>query len=610
MKIKKTKRTRYGTKTVYSFIFLLAIILLSIVVEISIFGNSMDDAYISYRYAENLVDGKGLVFNDGERVEGYSNFLWVLFLSLAYKPGFFLPLFAKFAGMFFSVASLIVLWLLTKNLRLGFWYELFIVFYLVLVPGFLYYSVSGMETAFFMFLLLLSWLAMLLEIRKGRFLISRYDSSVLLFFVALTRVEGVIYSLAALFSLFIVRLVFIRFTLTNIKNTKHWQKKRKGFFSIMFSTLGVLKRKNKKLGNRNQKIGYLTKQLKQLLVEYLIRTIIFLVPFLIYLLWKYLYYGGIVSNTITAKTCQGFAFLIISLLKGVRYFSLYVISTISLLIFGIFYYIHYLKDYLKRSLKQDIQKQDTQHNTQHIEHMAGCSLVIYSLIIILSYILEGGDWMPYYRLLIPITPMLLLVSVLGFKNLGLFRINRFNKVSRSNNIATLIPVYLVFTLLVMAVIFANTLFIHGLVFTKMREKTNSYKLTQFIKTHSSPNDYMVFNDIGFIPYYSKVKIIDTLGLINPHIAHLKGCIIHADVSYMHFFIKKAKVDTDYVFSLKPRFILIQSSNNVSEEGVVKTQNYMQRLIVEHPSFRKYKLIYSIQDSGQYYNLFQLTNVSN
>ena len=29
-----------------------------------------DDAYISYHYAENLVRGKGLVFNPGERVEG------------------------------------------------------------------------------------------------------------------------------------------------------------------------------------------------------------------------------------------------------------------------------------------------------------------------------------------------------------------------------------------------------------------------------------------------------------------------------------------------------------------------------------------------------------
>lgn len=37
-----------------------------------------DDAFISLRYSENLLLGHGLVWNPGERVEGYSNLLWVL----------------------------------------------------------------------------------------------------------------------------------------------------------------------------------------------------------------------------------------------------------------------------------------------------------------------------------------------------------------------------------------------------------------------------------------------------------------------------------------------------------------------------------------------------
>ena len=40
-----------------------------------------DDAFISFRYARNLLEGHGLVFNPGERVEGYTNFLWVLELA-------------------------------------------------------------------------------------------------------------------------------------------------------------------------------------------------------------------------------------------------------------------------------------------------------------------------------------------------------------------------------------------------------------------------------------------------------------------------------------------------------------------------------------------------
>jgi hypothetical protein len=37
-----------------------------------------DDPYISYRYAWNLLNGDGLVWNPGEHFQGYSNFLWVI----------------------------------------------------------------------------------------------------------------------------------------------------------------------------------------------------------------------------------------------------------------------------------------------------------------------------------------------------------------------------------------------------------------------------------------------------------------------------------------------------------------------------------------------------
>src|SRR5262245_20471697 len=48
-----------------------------------------DDAFISFRYARNLAQGYGLVFNPGfERVEGYSNFLWVIILALGQFLGF------------------------------------------------------------------------------------------------------------------------------------------------------------------------------------------------------------------------------------------------------------------------------------------------------------------------------------------------------------------------------------------------------------------------------------------------------------------------------------------------------------------------------------------
>ncbi len=44
-----------------------------------------DDAYISFRYVRNWLAGDGLVFNPGERVEGYTNFLWVVELAAIWK---------------------------------------------------------------------------------------------------------------------------------------------------------------------------------------------------------------------------------------------------------------------------------------------------------------------------------------------------------------------------------------------------------------------------------------------------------------------------------------------------------------------------------------------
>jgi len=43
-----------------------------------------DDAYIGYRYAKNLAEGNGLVFNPRERVEGYTDPLYVVMLAPAF----------------------------------------------------------------------------------------------------------------------------------------------------------------------------------------------------------------------------------------------------------------------------------------------------------------------------------------------------------------------------------------------------------------------------------------------------------------------------------------------------------------------------------------------
>jgi hypothetical protein len=50
-------------------------------------GSLIDDAYIVFRYADNLLAGLGPVFNAGERVEGFTSPLWLLLLAGAKAAG-------------------------------------------------------------------------------------------------------------------------------------------------------------------------------------------------------------------------------------------------------------------------------------------------------------------------------------------------------------------------------------------------------------------------------------------------------------------------------------------------------------------------------------------
>ncbi len=64
-----------------------------------------EDAYISFRYARNLIEGHGLVFNIGERVEGYSNFLWLMLVALGMSFGVGPETFTTVAGLASSVVT-------------------------------------------------------------------------------------------------------------------------------------------------------------------------------------------------------------------------------------------------------------------------------------------------------------------------------------------------------------------------------------------------------------------------------------------------------------------------------------------------------------------------
>jgi len=70
-----------------------------------------DDAFISFRYSRNWARGDGLVFNAGERVEGYTNFLWTALLALPALVGLDIPA----TALALDLAAFVgVLWLVQR----------------------------------------------------------------------------------------------------------------------------------------------------------------------------------------------------------------------------------------------------------------------------------------------------------------------------------------------------------------------------------------------------------------------------------------------------------------------------------------------------------------
>lgn len=65
-----------------------------------------DDAFISLRYSQRLLEGHGLTWSDGMPVEGYSNLLWVLLCALLALTGIELTLVARILGCLCSMATI------------------------------------------------------------------------------------------------------------------------------------------------------------------------------------------------------------------------------------------------------------------------------------------------------------------------------------------------------------------------------------------------------------------------------------------------------------------------------------------------------------------------
>jgi hypothetical protein len=115
-----------------------------------------DDAYITFRYARNLADGHGFVYNAGEHVLGTTTPLWTLLLTPFQAVGLSLPAVALVLALAFDVLSALALRSLLDRLGYARAVSFGAAILFVLFADYLGLARSGMETSLFVLLVLLS----------------------------------------------------------------------------------------------------------------------------------------------------------------------------------------------------------------------------------------------------------------------------------------------------------------------------------------------------------------------------------------------------------------------------------------------------------------------
>jgi arabinofuranosyltransferase len=404
-----------------------------------------DDAFISFRYAKNLTHGHGLVYNMGEKVEGYTNFLWTLLLSLFMMIGWDVVIVSQLLGVLFSLATIFML------LRLNRWFHpeqnLFNYLgplFLACCGAFAAWSTGGLETSFYTFWVFLSSFLFLSGTTKPKNLAF---SGITFALVCMTRLDGLIFAGVTFLFLFYLSII-----------------------------------------NRKIKVA-----------SFLLWTISFLAPFLVYFFWRWSYYGRFLPNTFYVKM-GGEAFYgqgLIYLFDFVKRFRIW-LSVIPLLFLG-------------KVIKSNVNlKIGTLYFTTLI--------LVYSLYVV--YV--GGDFMDMFRFLVPILPFFFFLIQEGFRGmyyyiLSLSEAREPSKIKRRTLL--LAPEILLIVLSLFFLAYpskeSNQLWYRqgidsiGL----LREHARIWsKVGLMFKNIAKPGESLATTAAGAIPYYSELYTIDQLGL--------------------------------------------------------------------------------------------------
>lgn len=487
--------------TKWTKIFSLLLLLLITILFYSRMSNTefiQDDAFITLRYVENFLDGKGLVFNDGEKVEGYTNFLWLLLIAkLKYISNLVsfevtLITLTQLLSIIFSFIVLIYTFFFTKSLMKRYLpesgnsiyrniYSLIPAFLLSQSTPMIYWGVSGMETSLFVLLTMVS---------LHRFLTGNNETADPVFVIvsvlnSLTRPEG-----------FLIFLLIMSFSVMR---------------KIPYSPT------DKKLLSRliNSKSGKV--------------ILLYSFPVLIYLIFRITYYGYLFPNTFYAKT--GFTGEYLS--RGVDY----VVSGIgNNFFYGILLILPAL-NFLKQNLSSV---------TKFYLYFIFMHFVFIALI--------GGDVLPVDRFILPVIPVVFIFATITLYRIGGTIRNGFLK-------NTLMILFIMFLLLTGILNFKRNKtemetkrsYEVGLV-RKMSVYAEWLKKVEYERGTKPGGIAVALSTIGALSFYSGATIIDIVGLTDRYIAHnpleVKGIDDELPVLW-----KERRYNAEYVLKRKPDYII-------------------------------------------------------
>lgn len=481
----------------YIFILAFVTIILIFIIHSIYLSVLAEDAFISFRYAYNFVNGFGLVWNTGDLpVEGYTNFLWVILCSVGLFINLELATFSQLLGILSGIITLIYVYKIAKKI-LGFKTKTTLLPCLMLaVSGpFATWASSGMETNFFTLFIVGS-----IFYELNFWLNYRRSSLILLFLflllATLTRPEGF------------------------------------GFFLILF-VFHLLKTKESKSST----------QFRQSLLA---AFIIFIIPFTVYFVWRFSYFGYFLPNTYYAKTGGG----IFQWLRGLAYIFYFFLHYLlpALPIVTIFIWISLGRIKLKMAVHEIVLKINND-NRVYAFFIFISICILYSVYII--YV--GGDYMAMYRFFVPILSLIYLLIT-----------ECYNIISTSSS--SIIKRKLSFILLIFFIlgtiiqstpldkfVFAKSIRQHGQYQGVLFERWHSNRLTvlgKFFNSYKpSHNESIATDAIGAIAYYSGLKVYDYHGLVDSHISHLENENLGKG------FPGHEKKDFVYILSKKPIFLM-------------------------------------------------------